>query len=534
MARASRRNAVQLTFGHIGAERRRQEGGEAPTERQVFTVTELTDLIKTAIQVHLPPTVLVSGEISNLSKPRSGHVYFTLKDERAQINCALWKSQHAKLRFELTDGLAVLVEGKVDVYGPRGQYQLYIDKIQPYGLGELELAFRQLRAKLEQQGLFEAAHKKPIPLYPLSMAVVTSISGAAIRDILRTLGRRWPVGRVLIYPVQVQGEGAAEEIAAAVDDLNAQADRLGGIDVLILARGGGSLEDLWAFNEEIVARAIYRSQIPTITGIGHEIDVTIADLVADRRAATPTAAAELVAPVLTEVMDELRGSASRLGQLVRDQARSQATRLEGLSRRGMFVHPIVLLGPFGQQLDDLSAQLHRLCRDRVHRAETRLTQLQIALSKISPGILFHRAVGTVEQFCQRVRYEFRNLIRSRRDALDRQDLLLSAYSPSKTLPARRSDLAVLTSRLAGGERRHADISAETLSHFEARLAGCDYRKVLNRGFAITRRAEDDKILRSISMIDVGETVTTELGDGKFSSTVDRVERKDGEQSDTGK
>jgi exodeoxyribonuclease VII large subunit len=527
MAKSSNKNPVQLTFQQY---RLRAEAAsaqaESPIEQPVLTVTELTTLVRSAIQIYLPPKVLVTGEVSNLSRPRSGHVYFTLKDEDSQIGCAIWGSRFEKMRlkFELADGMAVLVEGHVDVFGQRGQYQLYVEKIQPYGLGELELAFRQLKAKLEREGLFDPAHKKAIPPFPFSIALITSMTGAAIRDVLRTLTRRWPVGRVMIYPVPVQGDGAADKIAQALDDVNANADRLGGVDVLILARGGGSLEDLWAFNEETVARAIYRSNIPVVTGVGHEIDVTIADLAADLRAATPTAAAEQVAPMLNEVRLDLRRSHQRLRRPVVQAIASCRSELQGLTRRGMFVHPIVLVGRPAQEVDELSTRLQRLMINKTHRSKSQLSMLELALSKISPHVLVHRAGGIVAERIQQLRYEIKTFLQRKDELLDREEMLLSAYGPAKSLPKRRDELAALEMRLAAGQVRCQRDSACDLDHLAARLTGCDYNRVLKRGFSITRRAEDNKIIGSLSMVKSGGPVITELTDGRFVSVVTDLEK----------
>ncbi len=248
-----------------------------PAQPQVLTVAELTARIKDLLETSFD-SVWVAGEISNLSRPHSGHCYLTLKEDEAQIRCALWRNTLSRLRFDLNDGLQVVCRGRLDVYAPRGSYQLIIEDIEPKGIGALELALRQLRDRLAREGLFDPARKRPLPAFVRRIAVVTSPSGAAIHDFLQVLGRRWRGADVIIFPTRVQGEGAAAEIAAAI----ATANRLPlAIDCLVVTRGGGSLEDLWAFNEEAVVRAIHASRIPVICAIGHEIDVTLSDLVAD-------------------------------------------------------------------------------------------------------------------------------------------------------------------------------------------------------------------------------------------------------------
>ena len=279
-----------------------------PAAPQVLTVAELTAQIKDLLEGSFD-SVWVAGEISNLSRPHSGHCYLTLKDDHAQIRCAMWRNSLMRVRFDLHDGLEVVCRGRLDVYAPRGSYQLIIESIEPKGIGALELALRQLREKLAREGLFDPGRKRPLPAFVRQIAVVTSPTGAAIHDFLQVLARRWRGADVLVVPTRVQGEGAAGEIAAAI----AAANRLPlAIDCLVVTRGGGSLEDLWAFNEEAVVRAIHASRIPVISAIGHEIDVTLSDLVADVRALTPSEAAELVAPAAEDILVRLRQTEKRM------------------------------------------------------------------------------------------------------------------------------------------------------------------------------------------------------------------------------
>ena len=298
-----------------------------------ITVSELTSRIKQSLERGFSDVVL-QGEISNLARPRSGHVYLNLKDDSAQIRAVLWKSDAQRLVFELADGLAVTVWGKISVYAPRGEYQITIRKIEPEGIGPLELAFRQTVARLKAEGLFDEDRKKPLPKYPRRVIVVTSPTGAAVRDLLQVTGRRWPLTEFLIAPAKVQGPGAAEEVAAAI----ALANRVQGADLIIVTRGGGSLEDLWAFNEEVVARAIAASRLPVISAVGHEIDITIADLVADVRALTPSEAGEIAVPDLREVSQSLDRLGSRLAQAGKgriDLARQKLERLKDRLSRGL-------------------------------------------------------------------------------------------------------------------------------------------------------------------------------------------------------
>ena len=274
----------------------------SPAAQQTLTVAQLTAQIKNTLEGEFP-SVWVVGEISNYSRPQSGHSYFTLKDDQAQIRAVMWRSAAAKLKFEVADGLDVVCHGHIDVYAPRGSYQLVIDELQPKGVGALELALRKLREKLAAEGLFDAARKRKLPAFPRRVAFVTSPTGAAIHDFLQVLRRRWRGVDVLVIPARVQGEGAAQEIVDGIRLANRVSPRP---DVLIVGRGGGSLEDLWSFNEEPVVRAIAASKIPTVSAVGHEIDVTLADLAADVRALTPSEAAERIVPAAEEISARVR------------------------------------------------------------------------------------------------------------------------------------------------------------------------------------------------------------------------------------
>ena len=299
-----------------------------PAGQELESVSELTARIRSSLERDFAE-VAIRAEVSNLSRPRSGHVYLSLKDESAQIRAVLWKSEARRLVFDLTDGLAVRVWGRLTVYPLRGDYQVVIHAIEPEGIGALELAFRQTVARLAAEGLFDPARKRPLPPYPRRIVVVTSPSGAAVRDLLQVLGRRWRAADILIAPTLVQGPGAAAQVVAAL----ALANRVEGADLVILARGGGSLEDLWAFNEDIVARAIVASRLPVVSAIGHEVDVTIADLAADLRALTPSEAGEICVPDAREVRLELDRLSDRLARASQAHLREARSRLVSLSDR---------------------------------------------------------------------------------------------------------------------------------------------------------------------------------------------------------
>jgi exodeoxyribonuclease VII large subunit len=291
--------------------------------RHIYTVSEITRDIKLTLEAAFA-TVWVEGEVSNFNKHSSGHFYFTLKDDSSVLPAAMFKGANKDVKFKIENGLKLICLGRISAYGARGQYQIIVEKLEPKGIGSLQLALEQLKQKLEKEGLFSAEHKRPIPYLPAKIGVVTSLEGAAIRDILKVLDRRFSDVNIVIHPAQVQGEGAKEEIASAIKDFNLLNESLPArerIEVMIVGRGGGSIEDLWAFNEEIVARAIYNSKIPVISAVGHERDWTIADLVADLRAPTPSVAAELVMPEKEELRERVKGLSQDLKRLFRDKAR---------------------------------------------------------------------------------------------------------------------------------------------------------------------------------------------------------------------
>ena len=351
----------------------------APPQQDVLTVSEVTRQIKDCLEGNFY-RVWVVGEITNCTRAGSGHIYLTLKDDRAQLRAVVWRSTAARLKFDLHDGLEVVASGPVELYEARGTYQLTIEQLVPQGLGALELAFRQLCEKLQAQGLFAPERKRPIPRFPRRIALVTSRSGAALRDMLQVIGRRWKATDVVILPVPVQGAGAAEEIAAALRSV----PRIPGVEVVITGRGGGSLEDLWAFNEEIVARAIYESPMPVISAVGHEIDVTIADLVADCRALTPSEAGELVVPHRDEIRQELRRLQSRLVSALQNRAARARAQLDGLADRRVLTRPYDRLHDLSRRLDELEARGSRALRARLAHHQQSLAHYASALDALSP------------------------------------------------------------------------------------------------------------------------------------------------------
>ncbi len=356
----------------------------APPAQGVLTVSQLTALLKGVVEQHFE-SVWVAGEISNFSQPQSGHCYFTLKDDNAQLRAVLWKATASRLKLKLHDGLEVVCRGRLDVYPPRGSYQLVVDELQPKGLGALELALRQLREKLAKEGLFAAERKRRLPAFPRRIGVVTSPTGAAIRDFLQVLSRRWRGVEALIFPARVQGDCAADEIVAAIRTANRVAPRL---DVLVLARGGGSLEDLWCFNEEQVVRAIAASRVPTVSAIGHEIDVTLADLVADVRALTPSEAAERVVPSAEEVIGRVRNLSVRMRTAITTQLAQHRRRLEALATRPVVLRPKDAVLMRTRRIDELSVRLHAAANALVAGRRSALAAAAGKLEALSPlGVL---------------------------------------------------------------------------------------------------------------------------------------------------
>jgi len=330
------------------------------TKERIYTVSEITRDVKLILESSFG-AVWVEGEISNLRQSPSGHIYFALKDQKSLLNCALFKGAQRNVKFNVENGIKILCFGRIGVYEASGQYQLYADRIEPRGLGALQLAFEQLKAKLQKEGLFDQAHKIAIPFLPVRIGVVTSPTGAAIHDILNVLSRRFANVNVILYPVMVQGENAAGQIAQAIDDFNRLKElshgKIEDVDVLIVGRGGGSLEDLWAFNEEIVARAIYNSKIPVISAVGHEIDWTISDFVADLRASTPSAAAEMVVARKEELLSGVRNNAVRLNTAIESMLDLLSSQL--LSLKGAYVlrQPLNVLIQYQQRVDELTKTL---------------------------------------------------------------------------------------------------------------------------------------------------------------------------------
>ncbi|MRR06774.1 MAG: exodeoxyribonuclease VII large subunit [Deltaproteobacteria bacterium] len=441
------------------------------TEKRILTVSQLTALIRDVIEENFEH-VWLEGEVSNLAVPASGHLYFTLKDAGAQIRCVLFRASSRALKFKVQNGMALVIRGRVSVYDQRGEYQFIAEYLEPKGIGALQLAFVQLKEKLAREGLFDESHKKALPGLPRRIGVVTSTSGAAIHDILTVLRRRHAGVEVLIRPVTVQGEGAAAEIAAAIRDFNRYRD----VDVLIVGRGGGSMEDLWAFNEEQVARAIHASRIPVISAVGHEVDYTISDFVADLRAPTPSAAAELVVKSRQELDAELSNLSHRLLLAMERIVAGTRNRTEGLL--ASLKDPSLWIGHLMQRVDELS--------DRSERA----LQGKLSLSRERFGGLSPR---------------------------------LHIRHPALELERFRERLVIASDRMAGAMHRMIEGAREKTAVNAARLSVLSPLATLERGYSITRSYPEGAIIRTSTQLRSGDHVVVAFRHGSASCVVEGLD-----------
>jgi exodeoxyribonuclease VII large subunit len=397
-------------------------------ERHIFTVSDLTARIRDLLAKNFTD-VSVQGEISNCRPASSGHIYFTLKDERAQIRCVFFKQQQRGMKFRPEDGLKVSVRGSISVYEARGEYQIYVESLEPLGRGALQLAFEQLKKRLETEGLFDAARKKPLPLLPSHIGLITSPTGAAVRDVVRILTRRFPNVHLTLYPVRVQGEEAAGEIVQALAYFN----RKRVADVILLVRGGGSIEDLWPFNEEKVARAIVACSIPVISGVGHETDFTIADFVADVRASTPSAAAELVVQTRREFDKHVADLRATLESLLRYRVLELSRRVHELTGRRGFRRPLDLLRQRRQRADELTSRLALGLRARLEFSRKRFTRAHLRIASFDFRVKMAALRLRLEKRVHDLGVRIERLLRLKRERLQRLSLQVQERGPLKVL-----------------------------------------------------------------------------------------------------
>jgi exodeoxyribonuclease VII large subunit len=493
----------------------------APAEvPATLTPRAVNELVRGALARHIPATLHVLGEIGDFSRPQSGHLYFALRDPYSELRCVMWRSAAAKLKFAPELGMEVIATGGLELYMPRGTYQLIVRKLEPRGVGALEVAFRQLRERLEREGLFDPRRKRPLPKVPQRVAIVTSPTGAAIRDILQTLARRFPAAEILVFPVRVQGEGAAEEIAAAIRQLNQHADALGGIDVAIVGRGGGSLEDLWAFNEEIVARAIAASAIPIVSAVGHEVDVSISDLVADVRAATPTAAAELIAPRLVDLIEWLDRQAIRVLRAASHTMELARSRLDALLAYDGLARPLARLRERSQLIDERQQRLRLVTAEQFRTARERLSHADLLILRFGSGAWFAWLSQRLEQRVFHVRRGIEQLLLTRERRLNAGAARLQRAAPAGRLERYDEHLHHVRHRIVTTLRHALAHHRRLLNTRMEAIAACAPQRVLRRGYSVTREARTRQIIRSIEQIKKKMRIITELADGEFRSTAD--------------
>lgn len=439
-------------------------------DKTILSVSRLTSLIKGLMEENFFQ-VWVEGEVSNLATPASGHCYFTLKDSQASLRCVMFRSSVQALKFSLRDGAQLILRGRISVYDQRGDYQMIVEYAEPQGLGALQAAFIQLKERLLAEGLFDAARKKDIPLLPRRIGVVTSATGAVFQDICTVLGRRHAGLPIVLYPVRVQGEHAAREIVAGIEAFNSY----GNVDVLIVGRGGGSLEDLWPFNEEIVARAISRSSIPVISAVGHETDWTIADFVADLRAATPSAAAEIVSAGKQQLLENLLHLQARLEQAVSATLHAYRRRYAAADRA--LVDPTRVLGYLAQRTDDVSIRLHQAIQLLTSRLRSRINAASIALQR---------------------------------------------HDPSSILATRRGRLALAHVGLEQAITNGLDRRRQHLVQAITALESLSPLKTLARGYSIVERSSDQQVLTDTTSVRVGQDIRIRMYAGELACTVTGV------------
>lgn len=446
--------------------------------------------------------VWIEGELSNFSRPASGHWYFTLKDRSAQVRCAMFRGRNSRVRFEPEAGMQLLLRARVSLYVGRGEFQLIVDSMEPAGEGALRLAFEQLRQRLADEGLFEEARKRPLPALPRRIALITSTTGAAVRDLLSVLGRRWPAAEIVLVPTAVQGDAATMEIVGAFERVARACAQGAAIapDLVIVGRGGGSLEDLWCFNEEAVARAIVACPVPVVSAVGHESDYTIADFVADLRAPTPSAAAELVTPDATEWRARVRNLARAL-QLAQRRRLDAATR-ELARSRARLRDPAVLIAERTQRLDELALRLERRTRDGVTRRGERLAALERRLAAASPRGRLDRDARLLAQLQRR----------------------LAQVDPRLQIRRQSERLALLEGRLVRGEAQRRSRADADLRRLAGALQALSPLAVVERGFALLARpAEEGKrfgeLVTSAASAETGETLHAHLREGKLAVSV---------------
>jgi exodeoxyribonuclease VII large subunit len=480
----------------------------ASARRIALNVTQLVRLVRETLEIQLDEFWVV-GEISNARVAPSNHLYFTLKDSRSSVNAVMFASSCRRLRFRVEDGMEVIVRGRVNLYEARGTLQFYAEEMEPRGLGALQVAFEQLKQRLGKEGMFDSARKRALPVLPRTVGVVTAIGGAALRDMLRILFDRYPNLRVVIRPALVQGAGAAVEIGHAIDDLNAD----GRAELIIVGRGGGSLEDLWAFNEEIVARAIFRSAIPVISAVGHEIDYTIADFVADVRAPTPTAAAQLAVPDKAELRRRLEDISATLGGAIRSASSGHRRQLQHLQVR--MRDPRAILRQVRQRLDEAAAELDASMRARI--ADSRRRTVEISTRLKSPLALGRERRLIAGRYADRLAQALGSRIAPLRLAVERFNARFGESNLRGIVAGRRSHLANARARLHDAMENATEKRRMQLGAAGQRLDGVSPLRVLERGYAVVSNTIDGRAIIDAGSVAIGDELKIRLNRGRLTA-----------------
>ncbi|GJM05528.1 MAG: exodeoxyribonuclease 7 large subunit [marine bacterium B5-7] len=443
---------------------------KSPDPNDIYTISRLNREVRRVLE-DVFPAIWVQGEISNLAKPASGHLYFTLKDNAAQVRCAMFKNRQSGLRFDPENGMQVMARANIGLYEGRGEYQLIINSLEPAGAGALQIAFEALKQKLSSEGLFAEEHKKPLPIFPETIGIITSATGAAVQDILSILRRRYPYGKVIIYPVPVQGEGAAIKIANAIK----LAEQRKECNVLILSRGGGSLEDLWSFNEEIVARAIFNADTPIVSGIGHEIDFTIADFVADHRAPTPSAAAELVSPDVIETVAKLKQREEQLARYQNQIIHNLKRHIELLSAQ--VPHPQQRLIELMQRTDEFSMRIRHQIENELSHKKIILSTWLNKISELNPVHQVSQQIEKVKHIQSQFEQSIKLILNKSNNDISRLNHMLNTVSPISTL---------------------------------------------DRGYAIVTDKKTNSVVTGIKHLNAGDQLRIRLSTAEIDSTIDKI------------
>lgn len=443
---------------------------KSPDPNDIYTISRLNREVRRVLE-DVFPAIWVQGEMSNLAKPASGHLYFTLKDNSAQVRCAMFKNRQSGIRFDPENGMQVMARANIGLYEGRGEYQLIIESLEPAGAGALQVAFEALKQKLSSEGLFAEEHKTPLPIFPETIGIITSATGAAVQDILSILKRRYPYGKVIIYPVPVQGDGAAIKIANAIK----LAEQRKECDVLILSRGGGSLEDLWSFNEEIVARAIYDTVTPIVSGVGHEIDFTIADFVADQRAPTPSAAAELVSPDVNETVAKLKQREEQLIRYQKQTIHNLRRHVELLSVQ--VPHPKQRLIELIQRTDEYSMRIRHQIENELSNKKIMLSTWLNKISELNPVHQVSQQLGKVKHIQSQLEQSIKLIIDRSNNDISRLHHMLNTVSPISTL---------------------------------------------ERGYAIVTDSKTNTIVTDVKNLNAGDQLRIRLSAAEIDSTIDKI------------